>query len=248
MKYAAFHEAAARAYEEIPDPFKEGIDGLVVSREAVPSRDHVDVWTMGECLTEAWPSEVGGPESVRSSVVLYWGSFREMARQDESFDWEGEIWETLTHELRHHLESLASEDQLEDVDYAAGEGFKRDDGLEFDPWYFQRGDPEGEGVYRVERDLFLEQTWTEPEFAAATEIRFGWEGRTWAIPRPPALGDVHFVRVYGPVAEPDGLELVLVRRRGAWQSLRRLFGGPPLEVLESEADARPVSRSDEVSG
>lgn len=35
------------------------------------------------------------------------------------FDWEGEIWETLLHELRHHLEFLAGRDDLvaEDLEY-----------------------------------------------------------------------------------------------------------------------------------
>ena len=50
-------------------------------------------------------------------------------------------------ELGHHLESLASEDQLEDVDYAVDEDFKRAEGQSFDPWYFQRGDPEGPAAF-----------------------------------------------------------------------------------------------------
>ncbi len=241
MKYAAFRAAAERAFEEIPEQYKAGIDGLVVSREAVPRREHEGVFTMGECSTETWPSQWDGPDTTRSSVVLYWGSFQQMAREDAEFDWEGEIWETLTHELRHHLESLASEDQLEDVDYAMDEGFKRDDGFEFDPWYYQKGDPEAGGVFRVEGHAFIEQRWTADRFAAATSIPFEWAGRTWSVPRPDDLGDVHFVWVSGATEPPATLELVLVRKRSLWQSVTRLFGGPALEVLESEALAKPAT-------
>jgi hypothetical protein len=237
MKYAAFQAAAERAYAEIPDHFKVGIEGLTVSRETVASRDHEDVFTMGECLTETWPSSWDGPETTRSTVVLYWGSFRQMAKDDPDFDWEGEIWETLTHELRHHLESLASEDQLEDVDYAADEDFKRTDGLDFDPWYYQKADPAGAGVFRLERHTFLEQKWTPARFEAAAEIPFEWEGKRWSVPRPDELGDVHYVLVLGVTREPESLELVLVRERSLWQSVTGLFGGGAPEVLESEADA-----------
>ena len=56
---------------------------------------------------------------------LYYGSFRELARLDEDFDWEAELWETLTHEVRHHRESTAGEDALEDLDWAEDENFRR---------------------------------------------------------------------------------------------------------------------------
>lgn len=238
LKFAAFEAAAARAYEEIPAAYKTGIDGLVVSREAVPHPDLPDVFTMGECLTEAWPSEWQGPETTRSSIVLYWGSFKGLATRDADFDWDAEIWETLTHELRHHLESLASEDQLEDVDYAVDEDFKRAEGQDFDPWYFQRGDPEGGGAFRIESHVFLEQEWTDDRFAAVQEVAFEWRGRRWVVPRPERLGDVHYLLVQGATEPPQTLELVLVRRRPWWRGLSRLFGAPALEVLESEADAQ----------
>jgi hypothetical protein len=170
-------------------------------------------------------------------VVLYWGSFKNLAARDPEFDWEGEIWETLTHELRHHLESLAAEDQLQDVDYAADEGFKREDGRPFDPWYYQRGDPAGPGVYRVEEQIFIEQLWEGSAFDAAAELTFAWEGRRWAIPRPDRLGDVHFVLVDGVVPGDQLLELVLVRRRSWWDQVKGALGGAALEVLESEAEA-----------
>ena len=237
MKFAEFEASAERAYAEIPDRYKQGIEGLVVARDAVKHPELDDIYTLGECLTDTWPSEWQGPDTTRSSVVLYWGSFKNLAARDPAFDWEGEIWETLTHELRHHLESLAAEDQLEDVDYAADEGFKRDDSLPFDPWYYQHGDPEGAGVYRVEDQVFIEQVWEGSAFDAAEEIRFSWAGRRWAIPRPDRLGDVHFVLVGGAVPGTELLELVLVRRRSWWDQVKGALAASGLEVIESEAQA-----------
>ena len=240
MKFAAFEAAAAHAYAEIPESYKVGIDGLVVSREAVPHPELPDIYTLGECLTESWPSEMHGPQTTRSSVVLYWGSFRNLAQQDPEFDWSEEIWETLTHELRHHLESLAEEDQLEDVDYAVDEDFKRLEGHDFDPWYYQRGDPEEGGAYRIERHVFLEQEWSDARFESAETIAFAWGGRRWTIPRPERLGDVHYVLVEGATEPPETLELVLVRRRSWWESVQRALGTSRPEVVESEAVAEPV--------
>ncbi len=211
----------------------------MVSREALPDPSHADAWVLGHCLTESYPSDWTGPETTRSLVVLYWGSFRSLARRDESFDWEEELWETLTHELRHHLESLAREDALEGVDYAVEETFKRDDGVDFDPWYYQRGEELAKGVFRVERSFYLEQVWRVEAFERAERIAFEWHGTRYRIPRPERLGDVHFVWIEGADTGPASLELVLVRRRSWWEDVRRLGSMYRPVVLESEAEAEP---------
>ncbi|MHB1193265.1 MAG: hypothetical protein ACYC6F_09480 [Longimicrobiales bacterium] len=240
MRFKDFERAARESYEEIPESYKEGIDDLVVSREALPHPTLPDIFTLGECVTEDYASDFGGPETTRSRVVLYWGSFRNLAALNPDFDWGGELWETLTHELRHHLESLAREDALEGVDYALDETFKRDDGEDFDPWYYQRGDAMGDGVFRVEKSWYVERTWTEREFAAAGWVEFAWRGERHRIPRPEELGDVHFVWIGGvELGDDETLELVLVRRRSWWEDARRLFGTSRPVVLESEADAEP---------
>ena len=236
MKFAAFREIAERAYEEIPERYKAGIDGLVVSRESVPHPDRPDVYTLGECVTESWPSEWQGPDTLRSSVVLYWGSFKSLSDQDPEFDWDDEIWETLTHELRHHLESLADEDRLDEVDYAMDQGFNREEGLAYDPWYYQRGDPEGTGIYRVEEHVFLEQQWSDQRFETVAKIPFQWRGRNWLVRRPAQLGEVHFVWVHGVVKPPEILELVLVRRHSWWETVTGFLRTARIEVIESEAD------------
>ncbi|MEX2526921.1 MAG: hypothetical protein WEA09_04725 [Gemmatimonadota bacterium] len=238
MEWESFQEEAHRIYEEIPSEYREGIDALAVRREALPHPTHRDIYTLGMCYTEAYPSGFEGPETTRSVVALYYGSFQRLAELDPDFDWDGELWETLTHELRHHLEWLANEDQLEGVDYAMEEGFKRAEGELFDPWYYQSGDPMAEGVYRVEYDYYLEQEWREEDFAAAREITFRWHGGEWAIPRPDTLGDVHFVWVHGVDVGPGTLQLVLLREKSLRKAVSRFFQGRGPELLESEAEAR----------
>jgi len=239
MEFEAFETAARAAYQEIPDAFKEGVGGLVVSRETLSHADHPDVFTLGHCLTEDHPSDYGSPDTTRSMIALYWGSFRQLARRDPSFDWDGELWETLTHELRHHLESLAGEDALELVDYAADETFKRDEGLDFDPWYYQQGEAVAPGTFRVEGSWYLEQSWTTEAFEGATRLDFEWRGIELCVPRPDSLGDVHFVRIYGVEPDPATLELVLLRNRTWWEDVKRLAGASRPVVYESEAEAEP---------
>lgn len=220
-----------------------GVAGLTVSREALPHPTLPDIFTLGQCVTEDYASDWAGPDTTRSQVVLYWGSFVSLAARDAQFDWEGELWETLTHELRHHLESLAREDGLEGVDYAADETFKRDEGMDFDPWYYQHGDALGGGVFRVERNYYVEQEWTPQEFERTEWLPLTWKGASYRVPRPEELGDVHFVWIRGIDVGDATLELVLARKRGWWESARRMLGTYRPRILESEAEVEPVGEA-----
>ena len=123
------------------------------------------------------------------------------------------------------------------MDYAADQGFKRQDGLEFDPWYYRHGDPVGPGAYRVENQVFLEQVWHWRAFSAVQTVAFTWDGRVWTIPRPERLGDVHYVWIGGVVEPPVVLELVLVRRYSWWERAKAAVAAKGPEVIESEARA-----------
>ncbi len=241
MDLKTFERLAHEAFDEVPEEFRDGIDGLTISREAPAHPTLPDVYTLGHCVTEDHLSEYGSPETTRSVIVLYWGSFRALADLDPDFDWEEELWETLTHEIRHHLESLARDDALEHVDYAADELFNRQEGLEFDPWYYQRGEDLGGGVHVVEGRQYLEQVWGEAAFERASSIEFRWRGKHYRVPRPETLGDVHFVWILGEDFDEDPLELVLVRKRSAWESLTRLVRRRPWTVSESEVEVERVS-------
>jgi hypothetical protein len=146
-----FERRALEEWERIPEQYRAGVDGLRVERGARRTRRIDDVYTLGECHRESYPSEFGGPETdaVASSCCTTAPSSGCPAWTRSSTG-TGELWETLTHELQHHLESLAADDALVDMDYAADENFKRYHGEPFDPWFFRHGMPETAGsVWRT---------------------------------------------------------------------------------------------------
>ena len=240
MQFDEFERKASAVWEEIPETYREGVDGLVIQRDPQAHPDLDEIYTLGECVTESYPSDWGGPDTTRSILVLYYGSFRELARLDPEFDWDFEIWETVTHELRHHLEWLAAEDALEDVDYAMDENFKRLRGDPFDPWFFRSGEPAGPDLYQAERDLFLERHVGSDPAPDAT-VEFEWEGATYRLPAPEESADLTFVQVTGGLELEDAeLCVVLVRRRGRLRSLMDWLRRRPLTVREVDAAAEPV--------
>jgi hypothetical protein len=241
VRFTDFETLAWQYWDEIPAQYREGVDGLVIERDARAHPSLPEVYTLGECLTESYPSEYGGPDTIRSAVVLYYGSFLRVSRQSPDFDWEEELWETLTHELQHHLESLAREGALEGLDYAMDENFKRLEGEPFDPFFYRSGTSAAPGVWQVERDIFLEREYrTEEEFG--TTIKFTWHGERYQVRRPAELGDVCFLWIEEGLERGPGEEgyLVLVRRHGALAALRGFFTRRRPEVVEGEGRAERV--------
>ena len=235
MRYESFQLAVARLWREIPDEYKEGIEGVEVDRRAERHPQLEDIYTMGECLTESWPSGYESPETLRSRVVLYYGSFVRLARLDPDFDWEGEIWETLTHELRHHLESLASEDALEDADYAADENFKREQGESFDPYFFRAGEVVEPGVYLVGDDVFIEVEQGGGELPEWLE--FGLGRVRYRARAPRGTADVWLIRLTSGVSTRGDAYLAVTRRPRLSESVRSLFARRPARLRQAEAAA-----------
>src|SRR5690606_31906312 len=159
-------------------------------------------------------------------------------RLDPEFDWEREIWETLTHELKHHLESLAAEDSLTDLDLAMEEYFKRIDGEPYDPFFYRLGEPAGAGRYLLEDRLFIEVPPPRNGW-----VRFDLDGRAYRVRAPSGAADVHLIEVVDGLPEDAGfaevyvavVEPLTVRRR-----LGMLLGRPPV-VRDAEAVAEPVA-------
>jgi hypothetical protein len=244
MTFEEFEREATAVWEEIPDTYRSGVDGLVLERKHQAHPTIEDIYTLGECLTESYPSGWEGPETTRSVLVLYYGSFRRLSAMDPEFDWRYEIWETITHELRHHLESLAAEDALEDVDFAMDENFKRLRGEPFDPFFFRAGEPVGPGMYQAERDFFIELEYAGEPGAA---VEFDWQGRPAVAPVPEELGDVTFLQVVSllegeeETLDPDlELCLVLVRRQGLLRGMSRWLRREPVDVVQVEVTAERV--------
>jgi zinicin-like metallopeptidase len=191
-----FRALVERLQREIPSEFQGGVVAIEVSPKTVPHPIHGDIYTVGECIPLEWS---GSGADLQSRVVLYHGSFQALARLGD-FDWRAEAWETLTHELRHHLEWRANVAALEAYDWAAEENFKRHEGEPFDPVFYRSGERIAEGVWKVDDDVFMEQ-------GAGSRERLIWHGRRYrvvAVAEPPA-----FLTLEGLDEPPPG-EAVLV--------------------------------------
>lgn len=222
---------------ELPPEFLDGIAGVTVTPKAVPHPVRADIYTLGECVPHDFAGHEQGGD-IRSEVLLHYGSFAALAALDDRFDWRHEAWETLTHEVRHHLEWRARAPDLERLDEAAEANYARHDGEPFAPLFHLDGEPVAEGITRVEDDVFLDVELPRRGYAklAGAPFPFAWHGRRWSVTLPPVLPDVLFVVVDGVRPEPAG-ELVLVVRRkaGALDVVRRP------EVREVEARATPLN-------
>ena len=127
MSFAAFRAMVAEMVEEIPVAFMRDLQGVHVIEEAMPEEGYVDVWRLGEYLDPGPENFLGAGEGLGRHVALYYGSFVEVGAGDPDFDWEDEAWETLTHELRHHVESLAGDGRLIEQDLADARDFPREE-------------------------------------------------------------------------------------------------------------------------
>jgi hypothetical protein len=207
MRLQDFEDLVRRLCDEVPADFFDGIAEVVVSPRVVPHPERPDVFTLGECIP--LPVQVGsGVEGLQSQVVMYHGSFAALARLEQGMDWKQEAWETLTHELRHHLEWRAHAPDLEDFDWAVEHNFARHDGDPFDPTFFLSGNREGEDRYTVEDDVFIDRIVP----AVPPSVDFSWQGREYRIAVPPAAELPCFLVVEGANDPPPG-ELVVVLRR-----------------------------------
>lgn len=213
----------------IPEEYLDGIVEIVVSPRVVPHPDRPEVFTLGHCVP-IHSAEGGDGASTGSRVVLYHGSFAALAEIDGQFDWEEEAWETLTHEIRHHVEWRARDESLEEYDAAAEANFARLAGEPFDPLFYLGAERVGEDLYRVDDDWFVDRKMS----AMPEEVRFLWSGRGYRLAVPPGLTPPAYLLVEGVPDPPDG-DLVVVLRRGP--RFRDLFAAPSLTVLTVDAVA-----------
>lgn len=230
MRLADFESMVRRLSAEVPADFFEAVEEVVVSPRTKPHPTRGDVYTLGECV----PVERGAGE-VRSRIVLYHGSFQALSRITEGFDWRAEAWETLTHELRHHLEWRAGRGDLEKFDRAAEHNFARRDGEAFDPLFVLDGEMVEPGVYEVDDDVFLDRLVRRvPE-----TVDFVWHGARYRLAVPAGATLPAFIAVEGLDEPPPG-EVVIVLR--AKPSLRHLLR--PASVWQGTRLAERVKGQD----
>lgn len=217
MRISDFESMVRRMANEVPPEFLEGIAEVVVSPRTVPHPAREEVFTLGECIP--LPAGMGAEvESVQSRVVLYHGSFAALARLTTGFDWRHEAWETLTHELRHHLEWRARAPDLEELDWAVEQNFARHEGEPFDPAFYLQGEPIGQGLWKVEDDVFIDRVVGAPD----AELETTWGDRSYRVKLPAETTLPAFLTLEGLDDPPDGdVVLVLRRRPGLLSLLRR---------------------------
>ena len=210
---------------ELPREYFVGVAAVDVSEKAVPHPTRGEIYTLGECIPLPTGPEAGD-DGVQSRIVLYYGSFKALSRIEAGFDWRGEAWETLTHELRHHLEWRARRDDLDAFDRAAEQNFARLDFEPFDPLFYLDGESEAPGWYQVDDDRFHEIMVR----GVPPEVAFAWHGPEYRVAVPPHVTRPAFLTVEG-IADPPPGDLVLVLRRKPriWDLFRSQT--PPVQLV-----------------
>ncbi|HEX6971224.1 MAG TPA: metallopeptidase family protein [Limnochordia bacterium] len=108
MGIDAFTRLADRLLTRVPPALVDGLNGGInISPEAKQRpEDPPDVYILGEYVTDDY---------LGAFIVIYFGSFRALFEDDEI---EQELWKTLLHEIRHHVEARAGIDALDREDLA----------------------------------------------------------------------------------------------------------------------------------
>lgn len=94
---------------EFPDAFFEGLDGGIQLEERElpdPAFPPGEMYIMGEYCHDL----------LGRYIVLYYGSFAALLKEEEEDVWLDEIFLTMAHEFTHHLEDTAMLHALDDAD------------------------------------------------------------------------------------------------------------------------------------
>lgn len=220
MDLRDFRALVDRMVAEVPPEYLEGVFAIEVSPKTVPHPVYPTVYTMGECI----PVDAA-EDPPPSRVVLYYGSFRELSRERRDFDWRGETWETLTHELKHHLEWRARTAELDAQDWAAEQNFRRQEGEPFDPAFYLSGERLEPGVYCVEDDLFFDR---EVGGRPPRQVELRWHGRPLRADVPAGPLPL-YLTLDGLDPAPVGDAVVVIRRRPRVLDLFRRVHAPTVE-------------------
>ncbi len=213
-----------RLAREVPAEFRDGIVAIDVSPKALPHPVHGDVYTLGECVPLEWS---GSGADLHSRIILYHGSFASLARLGD-FAWREETWETLTHELRHHLEWRANVDALAAYDWAAEQNFARQEGQPFDPSFFRSGEALHEYIWKVDDDVFMER---EQRAGSREQEDFVWHGRPYRVTLPSSSGRPLFLTLEGLVDPPPGDAVLVVKPAPRLLDLFRRRSAPVQAVV-----------------
>lgn len=226
MDLETFERAALDYWQAIPRRFREGVSALVVDPGTYRKEEFEDGWVYGYC--EPDEAIMMLPEApVVSRITLFHGSFVKIAEMTEGFDWDEELYETIRHELQHHLEWVAGDDGLGDEDDVQDDNERRRTGLPFTPGFHRMGTQLGNGAWLADHDLFLEVAVPRRDWPRVFTEGWSvdWGGLVATVPPVPLDADdpgpiyapADVVSVEDGSAWPwDEVVLVLARKRGWW--------------------------------
>jgi hypothetical protein len=122
MTFAEFETTVQQHLEIIPAEYLEGLQGVHCFPDVKRDPLEPGLVRLGEYLDPGPDQFLDHRVHIGRHVSLYYGSFQQIAHH--GFDWEAEIWETLTHELQHHVESKAGDRTLIEWDIDQMRRFK----------------------------------------------------------------------------------------------------------------------------
>jgi hypothetical protein len=117
-RFPSFEEfcgLADKIVAQIPAIYREGISGIFVTQQAVKDEEIPGVYILGH---------YHGGGYLSPFIDIYYGSFRRVFQGLPLSEIEEELWETITHEIRHHLEENAGLRNLEAFDEELKEYFR----------------------------------------------------------------------------------------------------------------------------
>lgn len=106
MDIEPFTRRLERMMDDVPEALLRDLNGGVTVSEQAHRRkdDPPGVYILGEYITDPY---------LGALVVLYHGSFARLFAGGTDALWEKEMWDTLRHELRHHVEGRAGVNDLD---------------------------------------------------------------------------------------------------------------------------------------
>jgi hypothetical protein len=224
VRFDDFRALVDRLAREVPAEYLDGIVAIDVSPKTVPHPVYGDVYTLGACA----PLHVTVQDAEsQSRLILYHGSFAALA-QLGAFDWREQAWETLTHELRHHLERRAHTDLLAEYDWAAEQNFARHSGQRFDPAFFRSGERLHEGVWKVDHDVFIER---DAGRETQDEVHLVWHGRRYRVSLPQKRSGPLFLTLDGLVDPTPGDVVLVVRPARRLRDILRRRAAPVQQLV-----------------
>jgi hypothetical protein len=232
MRRRDFEAMVREMGRELPREYREGIVAIEVTGKTVPHPVRSGVFTLGECVPHSFGAPGEADAELHSTIQLHYGSFAALAATESAFRWREEAWETLLHEVRHHLEWRARAAALEAFDEAVEANYARQEREPFEPLFFLNGERVAPAVTKVEDDVFVDRplgrrAWRR---AAGTAVPVDWHGKTYRVTLPARLPDVLFLTLLGVEPPPAGDLLLVLRRR---PGLRDAFRRPEVGQVEA---------------